>query len=221
MKTILRIVLLCLYVVGPIQASQALWSKITWDTPTIDEGENPVGTLQDFYVAENEDGDGPYLTYRIKVTMADSQEIFLSPMLDMYLFDMNEQGSYTQMPGNAGEAVSEDFNQVGTQFNLGGNMTDYAGSIFTLEVGFQNWDDNSTVTEYGWYAGDFNKIGYASASYDELSDGIYTFFDIGPNYVRPWMPSIIVDSPVPEPSVTLLVILGICAILKNRRNQSF
>ena len=66
---------------------------------------------------------------------------------------------------------------------------------------------------------DFSLIGYARATTDELSDGTYTFFDLGPSDVKAWCPDIIIEAPVPEPSVNLLLVAGLCLMAFGGRGR--
>ncbi len=212
------IFLLSMCLAMSVQAGQALWAYAWLGSRTITENGVQIGTLSDYIIPENEDGDGPYLSYRIKVTMANLQEFFLdsvvpnaNPNLPPDYYNGEEAIGLSESDMPPGEGFS---GNSGMQFNIEGELSDYNGAIFTMEIGLASWED---AGDDNWYMSDFSLIGYATATTEDLSDGTYSFFGLGPNNIRAWCPDIIVDTPVPEPSTISLFLSGLLVLMLSRK----
>ena len=99
--------------------------------------------------------------------------------------------------------------EYSSQFDMGNNPDDNMMVIF--ELGYIDWDDESSP---------FITLATAESTYGQLNSEkhIYPAGTLNPPIEANWMPIIFYAySPVPEPSITILALLGACAILLKRK----
>ena len=206
MKKLLILSLICL--TATVQASEVLWSWVWLGTKTITEKNVQVGTLNDYYNQENEFGDGPYLTWRIKVTTEDLQEFYLPFWMEWDDDDGHHKG---WNPGEYGVGIGTEppgdmyGGNPGIYSDLFGSLSDYENAIFTMEVGLAYYEE---ISDNDWDMTSFSLVGYAIANAEELYDRKSEIGGIAPEDLRAWCPEIIIDTPVPEPTVCVLLLLG-------------
>ncbi len=94
-----------------------------------------------------------------------------------------------------------------SQFNLGEYSDDNMDVVF--ELGYVDWDsDNPFIT-----------LAVANSTYGQLYDDKHTYESgsIAPPGYSNWMPTVFYV-PVPEPSIVVLAMIGLCLFLMKRKN---
>ena len=108
------------------------------------------------------------------------------------------------------------YNTIGTiQGQLSGDIPSYPPEVlealFIMELGYNSWDDD--VGDYVW-----RTLAESSPeTYADLRQHMYAEFDIGPSSPDPWSPDFYTT--VPEPSTSLLCIIGLGVLLLKRKTN--
>ena len=101
------------------------------------------------------------------------------------------------------------------EFGAGGRWNPFLCPIDVRSVG----DDEVIyydLFQWDYSLDDYKFVATASSNINLLENYGYETFDINPSYAKEWKPDIYY-APVPEPSITILAILGACAMLLKRK----
>jgi len=170
------------------------------DSATVDD--IPIATFIDPYYYEDEGGNGYDAAVRVKVTGGD----LLSPtFLSIYV------GDGQSWDGTDGMSFMEDIGgywgsgvPVGNQSSMIDGLTrelldEY---VFQMELGMydesQDWAFVTLAVSDPKTFQQLDEAGY-----------IYRTFDLGPNYHQAWNPNFYTHPPIPEPSIPLLMLIGV------------
>ena len=193
-------------------------SVLLWmvdDTTELDNGGS--GSLYSFVVSYMADDDYNWPAVRVK--FIDSSGTVQYP--DLYWGDSNPNNPGIREPGDFGVYVGDNGSgywgcgvPVGNQSILDG----LAGEVlFQMELG-QIYSLDDTYENLVWTAVAWSEY-YTLDELDTLKH-IYQSFDINPLTATPWNPKLFTTAPSfpsPEPSTSILILLGVATLALKRR----
>lgn len=214
MKTMLRIILLCLCLTASVQAASVLWFGVNKDADLINGG-TFVSSVIDYAninaVRITANGAPLHLYWQMTDEFGNYlyDELY-NPKYGLEVVDEDTGETYY-----IDEAILRDGDWYGADWSSAdlGNNEDMS-TVIKMELGYVDLDDWDSI---------FEPIAYYETTLDKLwEDDHISVGGLSEPTFSPWEPDFyILTIPVPEPSTTFLVIFGLCIILMNRRNQTF
>ena len=186
------------------------------DTTEIDNGGS--GSLYSFVVSYMSDDDYNWPAMRVKFIdssgTAQYPDLYLKLDSDMNNPGIREPGDFGVYVGDNGSGYWGCGQPVGNQSILDG----LAGEVlFQMELG-QIYSLDDTYENLVWTAVAWSEY-YTLDELDTLKH-IYQSFDISPSDTNPWNPKLFTIAPPfpsPEPSTSILILLGVATLVLRRR----
>ena len=189
----------------------------------VDENTTVDGNPIQQFLVEYPSDDDNWPAARVKLVSSDGTT---SRILRIYYGEGIEEdggwGAEASDPGNGywgvgaptGMQSETGYKTLGTiQGQLSGDIPSYPPEVlealFIMELGYNSWDDD--VGDYVW-----RTLAESSPeTYADLRQHMYAEFDIEPSSIDPWSPDFYTT--VPEPSTSLLCIIGFGVLMLKRK----
>jgi len=199
MKKIMILLLLCLAIT--VRASTILWAALD-ENSVINTGGSSIPFRE--YVS----GTGQFVNAARLVAEGNPIPLWI-PEYEGEPGYWEEDFPVVCLQGPDGEPW--EMPRFSSQFNMGENPDNSMTVIF--ELGYvSDWDDESSP---------FMALATTQLTYGQLDSEkhIYPAGTLNPPIEADWMPTIFyADIPVPEPSIFVLVVIGMCVLLLRRGN---